>query len=602
MNLNLGGGGHNPDGFVEVDRQSGQEIYPLPFGDGVADVIRASHCLEHFSHKVVGDVVKEWVRVLKPGGVLRIAVPDFRKIALWYAQGRNDLPLQLYLMGGQTDENDYHKTIFEHGLLKQVMEDAGLENIRHWTSELEDNASWEVSLNLEGTKKAEDNWIESIPLYNRYSQFGEDAILEAIFNRIGTSPRPFCVDVGAADGILFSNVRQWLEKGWEGVLIEADAERHAALEKNTAQFPGVRCLLKKVGSSGLDSLLFACDVPEDFDLLNIDIDGQDYYLWNSLLSFRPRVVVIEYDPEADPMFIPPFGGKGQAGSKAMMYVAAARGYFVVKQTQTNLICIRRDICEEVFNAKSYAVVTTPAPAAPEPEPEPDAPIALPAQPDRPIKITAVVSVPRLGINANWHCTIQALLALGIKIQMVEGAFWSQCLTRGIQAALDDGADVIVTIDYDSVFTVQHLSRLLELLFDQTEFDCVVPVQAKREANEVLFQSDGRTDLSQPLTNILTGHFGLTAFDARVFAKLEKPWFFATPNADGDWGDGRVDDDINFWKRWRDAGLKLALASEVRIGHLEFMVTWCTNDMRLVRQSVTDYRKNGQPANCNGVIA
>jgi predicted SAM-dependent methyltransferase len=134
MNLNLGGGGHNPDGFVEVDRQSGQEIYPLPFGDGVADVIRASHCLEHFSHKVVGDVVKEWVRVLKPGGVLRIAVPDFRKIALWYAQGRNDLPLQLYLMGGQTDENDYHKTIFEHGLLKQVMEDAGLENIRHWTS------------------------------------------------------------------------------------------------------------------------------------------------------------------------------------------------------------------------------------------------------------------------------------------------------------------------------------------------------------------------------------------------------------------------------------------------------------------------------------
>jgi hypothetical protein len=596
MKLNLGGGGHTPDGYVEIDHQSGGEIYPLPFGDGSADVIRASHCLEHFGHKVVGDVVKEWVRVLKPGGSLKIAVPDFRKIVSWYVEGRNDLPLQLYLMGGQRDEDDYHKTIFEHGLLKRVMEDAGLEDIRPWVSELQDNASYEVSLNLEGTKKAEDNWIESIPLYNRYSQYGEDAILEAIFNRIGVSPRPFCVDVGAADGILFSNVRQWLEKGWEGVLIEADAERFASLEKNTAAFPGVRRLHKKVEPGELDNLLYVLDVPESFDLLNIDIDGQDYYLWNSLLSFRPRVMVIEYAPDVDPMFIPPFGGKGQAGSKAMMYVAAARGYLVVKQTQTNLICIRKDICEEVFQGKRQEGGMAVAPAAPEPEPTAD---EVAAVPDRPVNITAVISVPRLGINANWHCTIQALIALGIKVQMVEGVFWGQCLTRGIEAALLDGADVIVTIDYDSVFTPDHLSQLIGLLYDQTDFDCIVPVELKREAHEVLWQSSGDNDYSKPLTPILTGHFGLTAFDARAFAKLPKPWFLAQPDEDGGWGEGKIDEDIYFWRNWGKAGLKVALANDIRIGHLEFMISWCTKDMRIQRQSVTDYRKHGQPESCGG---
>jgi len=110
MKLNLGGGNQKIPGFVNIDRLNGQEAYPLPaYADGSVDEIRASHILEHFGHREVPEVLKEWVRVLKPGGVLKIAVPDFD----YLVQHRHDeLPLESYLMGGQSDSNDYHKSIF----------------------------------------------------------------------------------------------------------------------------------------------------------------------------------------------------------------------------------------------------------------------------------------------------------------------------------------------------------------------------------------------------------------------------------------------------------------------------------------------------------
>lgn len=649
MKLNLGGGGHNPDGYVEIDRATGHEIYPLPYEDGSVDIVRASHVLEHFSHKVIGDVVKEWVRVLKPSGLLRIAVPDFRKIVQWYAEGRRDLPLQLYLMGGQRDDNDYHKSVFEAGLLRQVMVDAGLVNIKPWVSELTDNASWEVSLNLQGEKpEASDNWIESIEPFNVYSQFGEDGYLAAIFERIGVDFN-YCVDVGAADGILFSNVRRWLEKGWGGVLIEKDDKRYDALVRNTGTigFDKIRCHRREVkptGESSLDSILLRENAPLDFDLLSIDVDGQDYYIWNSLLCFKPRVVVIEYDPEADPMFIPQLGGAGQAGSRAMMYVAAARGYLTVKQTQTNLICVRKDICEKFFEVKGkeyghakldsgnvdrnsdyHSVIirrhdeakvegsseqpegSAPASVAPQNGDTASPPVAEPVtdvagvllDEPKPLKICAVISVPRLGFNANWHSTIKAMIALQIHVEMVEGAFWHACLTRGIEKVLALGADIILTIDYDSVFDVQHVIKLCQLLGDHPEYSAIVPVQAKREANQVLFQTNGDNDFAKPLTNIATGHFGLTVFDARVFDDLPKPWFYEVPSPNGDWNDGRVDSDIAFWNQFTASGYKVGLANDVRVGHLELQISWVSKDMRKVFQSVTDYRKDGQPLHCGG---
>jgi predicted SAM-dependent methyltransferase len=151
LRLNLGAGHSSIPGFTPVDRIVGQEVFPLDYPSDSADEIYASHVLEHFSHEEVAAVVAEWVRVLRPGGRIRIAVPDLKWIAEQYLAGA-ELPIGGFLMGGQTDDNDYHKTVFDEERLRGLMQDAGLTGIQRWTSTLKDCAALPVSLNLEGTK------------------------------------------------------------------------------------------------------------------------------------------------------------------------------------------------------------------------------------------------------------------------------------------------------------------------------------------------------------------------------------------------------------------------------------------------------------------
>ena len=81
IRLDLGAGEISPPGYVPMGNAHGRPIYPLAIKDDSVDEIRCSHALEHFPHGRLADVLADWVRVLKPGGVLRIAVPDFAKIA-----------------------------------------------------------------------------------------------------------------------------------------------------------------------------------------------------------------------------------------------------------------------------------------------------------------------------------------------------------------------------------------------------------------------------------------------------------------------------------------------------------------------------------------
>lgn len=151
LKLDLGAGGVSPEGFIPLGHAHGSEIFPLPYADNSADVIRASHCLEHFPHRQVDDVVREWVRVLKPGGVLRIAVPDFKAIAEKYLAGEA-IPTEAYVMGGQIAPDDHHAALFDRDRLRHALAGAGLTLLRPWQSELEDGAALPISLNIEGTK------------------------------------------------------------------------------------------------------------------------------------------------------------------------------------------------------------------------------------------------------------------------------------------------------------------------------------------------------------------------------------------------------------------------------------------------------------------
>lgn len=190
-------------------------------------------------------------------------------------------------------------------------------------------------------------WLEPHAANLPFSQFGEDGLLAAIFNRIGATNR-FCCEVGAADGLFFSNTRRLIEAGWSALLIEADEKQFARLaEVNQGLQDRVTLYnyrITPMGAYSLETLLAKAGAPRDLDLLVIDIDGQEAYVLNAMREFRPRVLVVEYNPFVDPMFMPALNAEtGQAGLQVMTCIAMARGYLPVAVTECNLICVRRDL-------------------------------------------------------------------------------------------------------------------------------------------------------------------------------------------------------------------------------------------------------------------
>jgi hypothetical protein len=125
----------------------GDEAYPLKYAPNSVSEIRASHVLEHFGFRDAITALEDWVRVLEPGGRLRIAVPDIDKCLK-----SDDARRVFYLMGGQTDENDFHKSAYDHERLKMTLEQVGLEHVEEWESDGLDTSSHPVSLNLQGIK------------------------------------------------------------------------------------------------------------------------------------------------------------------------------------------------------------------------------------------------------------------------------------------------------------------------------------------------------------------------------------------------------------------------------------------------------------------
>lgn len=133
---------------------------------------------------------------------------------------------------------------------------------------------------------------------NIFSQFGEDGIIEKIFSILPHDCN-WCVEFGAWDGKHLSNTHFIIsQKGWSGVLIEADQHKFKALRQTYLENNKVFCINKMVtfdGQNVLDNILPQASIPKDFDLLSIDIDGNDYHVWKSVEHYRPKVVVIEFN-------------------------------------------------------------------------------------------------------------------------------------------------------------------------------------------------------------------------------------------------------------------------------------------------------------------
>lgn len=137
--LHLGCGGRHLPGWYHID------LVPHPHVDLVASIDRleaiesesvsliyASHVLEHFGRYQVFDVVSEWYRLLRPGGTLRVAVPDFEAAAQFYDQDGDIRHVLGLIMGGQTAPHDYHYAIFDETNLGEMLEDVGFREIRRY--------------------------------------------------------------------------------------------------------------------------------------------------------------------------------------------------------------------------------------------------------------------------------------------------------------------------------------------------------------------------------------------------------------------------------------------------------------------------------------
>jgi predicted SAM-dependent methyltransferase len=391
MKLNLGGGLQKIPGFTTLDRQTGQEVFPLPaYADGSVDEVRASHILEHFGHREAVDVLKEWVRVLKPGGRLRIAVPDLQKIVARVSDP--SAPVEGWLMGGQTDDSDFHKSVYTEAKLRDMLRYVGLTDVTTWESEIQDCASLPISLNLQGVKP--------------------------------------------------SNMQQ--------------------------------------------------------------LDGR--------IEVKARVA-------------------------------------------------------------------------------------------------AVMSVPRLGWNDHWGCAWQALRSHEFNIPLYKfgGAFWEQGIQRSLNVLIEQNIEWAIALDYDTLFTGDDVRELLTLAAQYPDADAIVPVQVRRNNEQFLFtmkdafgqlkRSATLDEFEPDLTPIETGHFGMTLIKLRALQDIPKPWLWSQPGPSGDWDDDKIDADIYFWKKWREYGKTIYQANHIKLGHLQVVSTWPTNDWQIKHQYLNDWAENGKPKEC-----
>jgi predicted SAM-dependent methyltransferase len=318
MKLNIGSADTEIAGFTPVDRCFGQEAYPLEYEDGSVEEIRASHILEHFGWADVKDVLKDWVRVLRPGGLIRLAVPDISKCV-----ESGDPKWKHFIMGGQTDENDFHKSVWDASSLRALMDACGLEHIERWESDNTDCASLPISLNLQGRK----------------------------------------------------------------------------------------------------------------------------------------------------------------------------------------------------------------------------PVVIP-------RITVQMTLPRYGANVAMHSIYTSLHENGLWVYPSFGAYWHECMERDFDAAVEFGAEWILTLDSDSMVRPRDIAMIIQAK-DKNDMDAICAKQAKRHSKEPL-----------------SAHFGLCLLSVSALESVPKPWFWAQPDDAGGWDKGRSEADREFWRKWRAAGNTVGQLPVCSIGHLE----------------------------------
>ncbi len=198
--------------------------------------------------------------------------------------------------------------------------------------------------------------------HKAYSQNDEDGITQEIFRRIGMRHGTF-VEIGAGNGVQ-NNTLYWLKQQWRGVWIDGSPDNAQFIQRAFA-VPLARGQLHfqqaSVTAENCDELLSRTPCGgREIDLLSIDIDGNDYYVFAQLSAVQPRVVVIEYNARFPPParwripYSADFNWDGSdwfgASLQSMNALFEQRGYALVacNITGSNAFFVRRDLAGDHF--------------------------------------------------------------------------------------------------------------------------------------------------------------------------------------------------------------------------------------------------------------
>lgn len=127
------------------------------------------------------------------------------------------------------------------------------------------------------------------------SQHGEDGVVVEILRRIGWPSEPYFVEFGMDSGAEGNCIFLADVLGWPGLFIEASEHFYKRLAAKYKGSPRVTTFCEFVTPENIETLFLEANVPLAPDILSIDVDGADFWIWRGLSSFHPRVVVIEYN-------------------------------------------------------------------------------------------------------------------------------------------------------------------------------------------------------------------------------------------------------------------------------------------------------------------
>jgi hypothetical protein len=222
--------------------------------------------------------------------------------------------------------------------------------------------------------------------YRVFSQNGEDGVLAELLGRVGVASRWF-VEFGIETGVEGNCVFLADVLGWSGLFMEPDPDACRELSRKYAANQAVHTTCALVRPDNVEQLFIQAGVPAEPDVLSIDVDGNDYWIWQAITRYSPRVVVIEYNPQWPPLgrLVQPYDpervwhGTDNYGASlgALRSLGEEKGYQLVhtELTGNNAFFVRADL-EAVLptpeaiplRAANHFLAGSSHPAHPEPTP------------------------------------------------------------------------------------------------------------------------------------------------------------------------------------------------------------------------------------------